>query len=610
MSDSGFTAGLTPPSLLQAGRDLRAESKPPTSVEIIKISEEIRSSHTNETLRGHIERRDRNGDLHIKTDKGEITVRPPPESDLKEGDTIDIKIQANASSITAQIRQKPLPPQTQATPTPPEQVNVQDYLKILDAIQNPKPLTLDEPVQLIPLTPAQIKSIVSLPVVSLLPTTMQVPPILLNSVSVMGEFEVLPALQTVPLQTTLSQTAFSSPDDFHLPLNVIADAATPDILPLRSVIAQIMKASPDALISFSSSEGNNKPIFQGEHNALITKILPQDTIIFPPSENADEQSLFTIPQFAKAGEVEARIIGVTPEREFPVLKIFSAHSSEQQIFFIPQHIKDLPEGRLIVLSPLPISVDEAAQGVALQILSSTSSLIVPPLLVISADITPLWDTADEVYQTLLQHSSTLAQNMAAIIPNTASPAKMANTALFFIAALRSGDLQSWMGEKTIDALKRAGKSDLLNKFSKEISDLGREESSGQTWRSTAFPMVHGENIHRVLLHYRKEQRHSDDEKQQGGGITRFIMDLSLSKIGKVQLDGLFQGNESKSVGRLDLIVRTQTPFSKAIQGEMRTLYKDTLDETAYTGELAFQSNPDQWVRITPHHAPSNYSKNI
>jgi len=73
------------------------------------------------------------------------------------------------------------------------------------------------------------------------------------------------------------------------------------------------------------------------------------------------------------------------------------------------------------------------------------------------------------------------------------------------------------------------------------------------------------------------------------------MDLNLSNMGKVQLDGLFIGKDS----RLDLILRTQQKFSETMKMEMRQTYRDALEDISFSGELSFQDKVDQWVNITP-----------
>ena len=76
---------------------------------------------------------------------------------------------------------------------------------------------------------------------------------------------------------------------------------------------------------------------------------------------------------------------------------------------------------------------------------------------------------------------------------------------------------------------------------------------------------------------------------------RFLFDLSLSRMGAVQVDGFMQSQ------RLDIILRTRTPLSPPMQRQMKQLYAGAMDKSRLTGELSFQSRPEQWV---------DFSKNL
>ena len=82
---------------------------------------------------------------------------------------------------------------------------------------------------------------------------------------------------------------------------------------------------------------------------------------------------------------------------------------------------------------------------------------------------------------------------------------------------------------------------------------------------------------------------SDDD--QGDKQTRFVFDLDLTRMGPVQLDGLIQGQ------RLDMIVRTEMPFSEPMRQAMRQAYSDALKDTELQGDLDFQGDTKHWVNV-------------
>jgi hypothetical protein len=165
--------------------------------------------------------------------------------------------------------------------------------------------------------------------------------------------------------------------------------------------------------------------------------------------------------------------------------------------------------------------------------------------------------------------------------------------LFFIAAVRGGDLTQWLGNNAVDALRRGGKTGLLNRLGQESSALNRlaGDPVANDWRAMSLPMMFDNQMHKIALYYKNDSE--SQQKDQQGKQTRFIFDLSLDALGKVQLDGLFRAK------RFDLIVRTLTPFSLPMQQDMRRIYSGALGETSITGDLSFQNKPEQWVTITP-----------
>ena len=62
-------------------------------------------------------------------------------------------------------------------------------------------------------------------------------------------------------------------------------------------------------------------------------------------------------------------------------------------------------------------------------------------------------------------------------------------------------------------------------------------------------------------------------------------------MGKVQLDGLHRND------RLDLIIRTEDPFSRSMQFQMKAAYTDALETSNLNGDLSFQNDPQNWINI-------------
>lgn len=243
---------------------------------------------------------------------------------------------------------------------------------------------------------------------------------------------------------------------------------------------------------------------------------------------------------------------------------------------------------------------------------TTTGPIAPQDLAVPLPITPLplapqsgpWPALEELSHTLQQLAPQTFSTLQAMAPNISQPSiQMAPAVLFFIAASHAGDLAGWLGDKTVETLRKAGKDHLLDKIAQDLGVKGGSSkstsdspaqtgASHQDWRSMPLPLFAYDSPHKMMLHYRYDARDQEgEESDPARKIMRFVLDLKLDRMGAVQLDGFAQS------GRLDLVVRTQANLSPAMRHIMRQKYTNALGATGYDGELGFQGSPGQFVTI-------------
>ncbi|MFN3827031.1 MAG: hypothetical protein ACK4NR_05325 [Micavibrio sp.] len=282
-----------------------------------------------------------------------------------------------------------------------------------------------------------------------------------------------------------------------------------------------------------------------------------------------------------AGQISGQVIGTTPHH-FPVISFNPLNAEQPLLFTLNISASNLAAGQQISFTPLSMSA-------ALKIPLTPPSVF--ELLGGSS-----WPAFDELTLTPnIQMASSTTNMLANILPSPAQPAKIPAAALLFIAAVRAGDLQSWLGEKNIDHLRRIGKTEFVNRMTREFSGLNRlsHEPVTSEWRAMVLPFYHQEHIEKVHLYYRSDSHEHDGDNPSKGKGARFVMDLDLSAIGPIQLDGLARGKV------LDLAIRSQQPFSTAMRHEMTGRYIKTLEAVGLEGSLIFQAQPEKWVKITP-----------
>ncbi|WP_374301004.1 hypothetical protein [Ferrovibrio sp.] len=157
-------------------------------------------------------------------------------------------------------------------------------------------------------------------------------------------------------------------------------------------------------------------------------------------------------------------------------------------------------------------------------------------------------------------------------------ARLAATALQFMAAAAAGNAQAWLGSEAVRKLEQQGKGELLRKLDDDFRELGRlnQRSGDNDWQALVMPMMIGGKVEPIQIFMRRRR----DRKQQQPQ-TRFIIDFNLESTGPIQFDGLV------SVKQLDLILRSETEFGPAFRVDVAAIFEEALAVTGMAGSLRF-----------------------
>lgn len=207
----------------------------------------------------------------------------------------------------------------------------------------------------------------------------------------------------------------------------------------------------------------------------------------------------------------------------------------------------------------------------------------------------LWSSFQQVYTAGTKSPIDGTRHaLSRMLPNSHSPNTMGASMLFFLAAMKSGDIENFLGKDLFQWLQSQGHGGLLSKLKTELGHLSRlssEPISGE-WRALIFPYYAQGEIEKIRMYYRHNSHgRKDDSENETGKFTRFIMDIPLSRMGDIQVDGLVRDK------KLDIVLRTGRPLSTPMQQVMRQKYINALENSDMSGELHFQGNSEQWVHI-------------
>ena len=156
---------------------------------------------------------------------------------------------------------------------------------------------------------------------------------------------------------------------------------------------------------------------------------------------------------------------------------------------------------------------------------------------------------------------------------------------FFLNAVFGAKMQDWLGRDLLRALETHRRGDLAGRLGDDFAELARiaQEPLGSDWRTVLLPVLHEGELHQMRMYLRA---HRDDDEKNGSGKedagTRFIVEVDLSRLGALQLDGLVRSS------RFDLMVRTHRVLPEHVRTEIGALFASANAEMKASGQIGFQ----------------------
>lgn len=188
----------------------------------------------------------------------------------------------------------------------------------------------------------------------------------------------------------------------------------------------------------------------------------------------------------------------------------------------------------------------------------------------------------------------LLRNLPQIGPRLA-----ANISLF-ANALRSGDIKAVFGEGAAKGLEKAGRKDLADRLKADLEELAADSGrsvAGGDWRGFTLPLVFGQIVDPIRLYVRQPGGGEDGAAARAAGGERFLLDLNLSRLGRIQMDGLVRREDKL----FDLIIRTGEPMPEQMRRDIMGIFADAADLVGTKGSVIFQSG-GRWVELRPDDA--------
>jgi hypothetical protein len=214
-----------------------------------------------------------------------------------------------------------------------------------------------------------------------------------------------------------------------------------------------------------------------------------------------------------------------------------------------------------------------------------------PLMTLPAAEQPGFQALPQALAALEQLSPRVFQNvMMNFLPQPTDA--LSGALMFLLSAFRKGDVRGWLGGDAVDTLASYGKSSIVGSLSKELSGAGQtaQDAVVGEWRSYPIPLYAHQQFQALTLYVHSDRdARKDKNAASGTGRIRFLIDMRLSKLGAMQVDGFVQPK------KLDMILRSENVLPEGLHHELRGAYIKALDAVGYTGTLGFQVGRQHWM---------------
>lgn len=213
-----------------------------------------------------------------------------------------------------------------------------------------------------------------------------------------------------------------------------------------------------------------------------------------------------------------------------------------------------------------------------------------------------WNVLNEAISALEQIDAPAVDALKTVLVQTGN--KMPALILNYLNAVNAGaDVRAWLGDANVRALESLGKRGqaVLKQLEKEFSSGAKKMSDGKSvWKGYDIPFMTGTAVEPVSLYLQQSSEALEERaKNKPAPVTavRFVLDLNLTKLGRVQLEGLSQ----RAKRSFNLNIRHAYPFDAAFEDRVRALFTKTLDALNYTGVVALKRT-DEFIEIKEERA--------
>lgn len=356
-------------------------------------------------------------------------------------------------------------------------------------------------------------------------------------------------LGTDKLKELATATAQKAVQQMELPGQKTVTAGTDNPTTITDKrIAQVSNPQPN-----NTSSGQNTAI------RIVTVVPPDQTgktpLVPPTAQNADEQTFV------------ATVKGNLPSGQ-PIISI-----GDQTLAI--RSPRSWPVGTQLLVS----------MGSAAALLNEKELAALEPRQ---------WEALRQAVEHVAQQNPTLFREiLGQRMPQAGNPQQMAGAMLFLFNALNKGDFTQWMSKEFADRLEILGRTELVRQIQEEWQNRSfmAEDTNHGAWKGMTIPFMDQDKLQQFRFYVHEQPRNNKGDSEERAQARRFLIEMSLSRLGPIQLEGLVHKK------KLDIMVRTEAPLERSLQDDLTVRFTKAMEEVRYAGTLTFRANRTGWVDI-------------
>lgn len=199
-----------------------------------------------------------------------------------------------------------------------------------------------------------------------------------------------------------------------------------------------------------------------------------------------------------------------------------------------------------------------------------------------------WPALADALATLSRAEPKLAEQLMNSLPQ--ANGRLSINLSVVAAAIRAGDWRQVFNDTIRSGLERAGKGELAARLKGDVEKLSAESTrplgGGGEWRGMALPFLNNAAIEPIRLYLRRPvEDEGDPSRRRGGGDgQRFVIEITMSKLGRIQFDGMVRRDDKQ----FDLILRTEAPLPTDMRRDIMQIFTSAGELCGTKGVVVFQ----------------------